>query len=437
MTDDRTILKRYRRALERSERLGMGETLDAALTTYRQRAEFRLDRMREMLGAMGDPLSATPIVHVAGTSGKGSTATAIAAILTEAGYRTGLHTSPYLQTATEKVQIDHELIAGDAFADLVETMADRLEAAGFQPSYGQLWMAMVLSWFEQQMVDVAVIEVGAGGRFDLSNVVHPMVSVITEIGFDHVELLGPSIEEIAWHKAGIIEPAVPVVAAVGDRTALRVIAGTAGELGADLHRIIPTPGDFRRTNQETARLAVDLLEFDVDREDVEEGLAHDRLPGRAEIVQRDPLVVLDGAHNPQKIDALIRWFLGQHPQAQPVIVAGFLDCKESTRMLGSLGALASTLILTEPRIEGKQPAAVDKLAAIVGELAFAGPVHTEPDPETALAVGLELARRTGAPLLVTGSLYLVGNVRGRWYPDDAVLLQRTPWPVGGVRSSGI
>ena len=120
MTSDSTTLRRYRAAVARSDALGMGESLDPRLTSFRQRAEHRLDRFREMLAVLGDPLSATSIVHVAGTSGKGSTATAIASILTAAGYRTGLHTSPYLQVATEKLQIDHELIDGNAFARLVD-----------------------------------------------------------------------------------------------------------------------------------------------------------------------------------------------------------------------------------------------------------------------------------------------------------------------------
>ncbi len=433
MTADRTMLRRYRSALDRSERLGAGESLDAALSSYRQRAEFRLGRMQEMLAALGDPLAAAPVVHVAGTSGKGSTATAIASILTAAGYRTGLHTSPYLQVATEKLQIDHELIAGDAYATLVDATIDRLEEAGFHPSYGQLWMAMVATWFEQEAVDVAVIETGVGGRFDLTNVIRPMVSVITEIGFDHTELLGPAIEDIAWHKAGIIEPFTPVVAAVGDRTALQVIAGVASELGADLHRVIPTPDDFRRTNEATARQAVDLLDFDIDPDDIEDGLAHDRMPGRIEPVQHDPPVVLDGAHNPQKIDALVRWCENEHPGTRPVVVAGFLDSKDLHGMLRILGKIVSAFILTEPRVEGKPAASVDKLAEIARELALPAPVHTEPDPEGAVAIGIELGRRTSQPVLVTGSLYLIGNVRGRWYPDDEVLLQRTPWPLGRGR----
>ncbi len=428
MTTDSTILRRYRSAVARSDALGMGAALDPRLTSYRQRAEHRLDGLRSMLEMLGDPLSATPIVHVAGTSGKGSTATAIASILTSAGYKTGLHTSPYLQDATEKLQIDRELIHGNAFAGLVESTLDRLEDAGFRPSYGQLWMAMVLRWFEQEAVDVAVIEVGAGGRFDLSNVVHPLVSVITEIGFDHTDTLGHTIEEIAWHKAGIIEPATPVVAAVSDRTALQVIAGEARTQGADLHRVIPTQGDFRRTNEATARLAVELLGFDIAQADIVEGLAHARLPGRTETMQDHPLVVLDGAHNPQKIASLAAWFRTMHPHARPVVVAGFLESKDARAMLETLASFASELVLTEPAIPNKASLPAARLETLAREMMPAGPVSIEPEPGAAVERAIERARHSNQPVLVTGSLYLVGNVRGRWYPDESVLLQRTPWP---------
>jgi len=433
MTGDSAVLRRYRKALERTDALGMGKPLDPRLTGFRQRAEYRLDQLRKMLAVLGDPLSATPIVHVAGTSGKGSTATAIASILTAAGYRVGLHTSPYLQVATEKLQIDRELIDGNTFARLVDATLGALLEAEFQPSYGQLWMAMVLGWLEQEMVDVAVIEVGAGGRFDLSNVVHPLVSVITEVGFDHTDTLGNTIEEIAWHKAGIIEPAAPVVAAVADRTALQVIAGEAHTQGAALHRIIPTASDFRRTNDATARLAVELLGFDVESADIAEGLGHSRLPGRTETVQEHPLVILDGAHNPQKIASLASWFSREHPHVRPVVMAGFLEAKDARAMLRAVTHLASALVLTEPRIEDKPAATAEHLAELTRELAFEGEVQIESDPRQAVELAIDLARNSGQPLLVTGSLYLIGNVRGRWYPDEDVLLQRTPWPRIGAR----
>lgn len=382
----------------------MGEAFDPRLTSYRQRAEHRLDQLRAMLVDLGDPLSTTPIVHVAGTSGKGSTASAIASILTSAGYRTGLHTSPYLQVATGKLQSDRELIDGRDFAHLVNTTLDALETAGYQPSYGQLWMAMVLGWFEQEAVDVAVIEVGAGGRFDLSNVVHPMVSVITEIGFDHTDTLGHTIEEIAWHKAGIIEPATPVVVAVSDHTALKVIAGEANTQGAMLTRVIPTPGDFHATNAATARLAIEQLGFEIGAAEVEEGLSHARLPGRAEVVQEQPLVLLDGAHNAQKVTSLTSWFSRVYPNARPVVVAGILGSKDARAMVQTLSALASALVFTEPHIEDKPPMSARLLTEMCQELAFDGTVLVETDPLLAVERAIELAAETRQPALVTGSL---------------------------------
>lgn len=429
MTRDSIVLDRYRQAIERTAQLGSGDPGQEAFASYQERAAYRLERMREMVVELGSPLASTPIVHVAGTSGKGSTATAIASILTSAGYKTGLHTSPYLQVATEKLQIDRELIAGDAFAALVDQTLDRLAGAGFEPSYGQLWMAMVHLWFEQQSVDVAVIEVGAGGRFDLSNVVHPMVSVITEIGMDHVAILGPTLEEIAWHKAGIIEPFVPVVTAVQDSAALAVIEQEADRNGSELYRITPDPRGFKRTNEATAKLAAELLGFDIPEEDVDDGLARARIAGRAERIQDGPTVVLDGAHNRQKIEAMTTWWGDRFPGSQPVVVAGFLDSKDSEGMLEVLVGLASALVLTEPSLEEKAAAPSHLLEQLVLDAGFDGPVHIEHDPVTAVDIAIELAERLDRPVLVTGSLYLVGNVRGRWYPDDEVLLQRTSWPM--------
>lgn len=433
MTSDAASLRRYHAAVARTATFGPGDTLDPSTTNYQQRASYRLDRLRAMVAELGHPLESTPIVHIAGTSGKGSTAAAIAAILTTAGYRTGLHTSPYLQVATEKLQIDGAYIAADDFGRLVDTTLDQLLDAGFTPSYGQLWMAMALGWFDQQAVDVAVIEVGAGGRFDLTNIVHPMVSVITDIGYDHTDILGSTIEEIAWHKAGIIEPFVPVVAAISDPSALEVIERTASEAGSDLVRIPVDSGRFGATNAATARAAVDLLGFDLSGDDVDAGLASARLPGRIEIVQRDPLVILDGAHNPQKMAALVGWFRSAHPGTEPVVVAGMLDQKDAEPMLAALGGLASAMVLTEPIVDGKSPAAALRLEAAARSSGYEGPIHTEMEPLQAVEIAIELAHRIGQPVLVTGSLYLVGNVRGRWYPDDAVLLQRTPWPVVPTR----
>ncbi len=181
---------------------------------------MRLARTRRFLDVLGDPFARFPIVHVGGTSGKGSTATAIASILDAAGYKVGMHTSPYLQVATEKLWVGGELIGPGEFADRVdEVFAEYdswLRAGGEVLTYGEFWVALVARHLAHESVDIGVIEVGAGGRFDLTNVVMPVVSVVTSIGLDHTVTLGPTLGEIAWHKAGIIKAgAAAITGAVG------------------------------------------------------------------------------------------------------------------------------------------------------------------------------------------------------------------------------
>lgn len=434
----------------------------------RARAELRLARLRRFLDTLGNPQDTFPIVHVGGTSGKGSTSTAIAAILIAAGYRTGLHTSPYLQVASEKLQLDGRLIAPDAFAGLAD---DVLAAHGAwlrmgeaSLTYGEVWVAMLATYFARERVDVAVIEVGAGGRFDLTNVVRPQVSVITSVGLDHTVTLGKTIPEIAWHKAGIIKPGAMAVTAVADPAALAPIVAEAEATGAPLTRVLPgetyevvatgpdgtvwrdltaggrtwrhpLPGRFQAANAATALAAVRALAsrgFAVSNGAVAAGFAAARIPGRCETVQLGPRVILDGAHNPQKIGALVAdlpALVGRAVGNRLIVVLGVLEAKDASEIARLLAPYAAELILTVPEVLAKPGTPVAALAETVQAAGFAGRLAVEPDPHA--AVDLALARAAGDPdaaVLVTGSLYLVGNVRDRWYPDDAVILQRTAWP---------
>src|SRR5215218_8267762 len=214
----------------------------------RQRAETRLSRIRTMLEALGEPQRSYPAVHVTGTSGKGSTAAAVAAILTAAGYRVGLRTSPYLQVPTEKLQIGPSLIDACSFASLVTRVLDT--AACFFPpeqtelpiSYAEVWSVLGYWWFSEREIDIAVVEVGAGGRFDATNVIDPIVSVITSVGLDHLITLGPTITDIAWHKAGIIKTGSTAVVGELPAAALSVIAAEAKSASADLIQAFGSDG---------------------------------------------------------------------------------------------------------------------------------------------------------------------------------------------------
>ena len=473
-------LDRYRAAVARLDALIDPEPLERSRdqAALRERATVRLIRLRHFLAYLGNPQDDYPIVHVGGTSGKGSTSTAIAAILTAAGYRVGLHTSPYLQVATEKLQLDGRLIAADDFAALVDDVLAAVEPwhlAGGAPAltYGEFWVAMTLLWFARKRVDLGVIEVGAGGRFDLTNVFAPAVSVITSVGLDHTATLGRTIPEIAWHKAGIIKPGVPVVSAVTEPAALDIIESEAASAGSRLVRVVPgetfeiagfgslggtwreisgsrrgpllttaLPGRFQATNAATAVAAARALRdrgFPVKVSAVRAGLAAARLPGRTEWMPTGdgPRVLLDGAHNPDKVAALtaeLPLLIGRL-MTGPVVLLGVLASKDAQAMIEPLLRDAAAVVLTSPHVLGKPSLPAADLAAIVQQARSRSPaplgsepVIVEPEPDAALDAALRLAADIGTDVVATGSLFLVGALRRHWYPDTAIVRQRTPWP---------
>jgi dihydrofolate synthase/folylpolyglutamate synthase len=368
--------------------------------------------------------------------------------LSAAGYRTGLRTSPYLQVATEKLQIGPALIDGRSFDDIVKLVLAQSQplqplATGSESlSYAEAWAALSLSWFAKRHVDVAVVEVGAGGRFDTTNVVDPLVSVITSVGLDHVVSLGPTIADIAWHKAGIIKPGSTAVVGRlphGARSVVQEVARSvgapvveAGRLEAESPWASTIDTDFQRLNADTAYAAIAVLRrrgFTIPDAAVREGLANARLPGRLERMPADnPTVWLDGAHNADKMAALSievqRLFDGR----LPVIVAGVLGAKDASAMVGKFNQLASTVVATEPKVVGKSSFPASSLAEAVRARGFTGPILIESDGVRALDRARCLARSQGSEVLVTGSLYLVGQIRGCWYPNVRIVVQRTSWP---------
>ncbi len=466
--DSQFLLERYRHAVAATDSLiesayAPGGTSLAEITA---RAAHRMERTRSLLRDLGDPFGQIPLVHIGGTSGKGSTSVLLSAILSAAGYRTGLHTSPYLQVATEKLQFNGQLIAADLFAGLVdeviEVAAAWTERHGERLTYGEIWMGLIGRFFQRTGTEIGVIEVGAGGRFDLTNVIQPVLSVITSVGLDHLQTLGNTIEQIAWHKAGIIKPGAPVVTAVDDLRALPAIYEEAALTGSDVTRVIADetfavvksthdgvewmdisdcdrryrtgmPGRFQAVNAATAVAAARKLRelgFNIPDAALRDGVANARIPGRAEYVQREPLVLLDGAHNPQKIAALavdVEALLPVGQGGRRIALLGILDAKAQNEGLGALLPHIDALVLTSPHVLAKQGFAAERLAEVVRSHGFTGEIRIEPEPREALQIALDLAAPHDA-LLVTGSLYLVGNIRGHWYPDDAIVIQQTSWP---------
>jgi dihydrofolate synthase/folylpolyglutamate synthase len=439
---------------------------DTSREAIRQRARERMTRLRAFLEFLGSPAADIPKVHVGGTSGKGSTTTAIAAILAAAGYRTGVHTSPYLQVASEKLQVDGELIEADRFARLVDHLLDRLTEFPMANhiTYGEAWIALVMLFLEDIRADIAVIEVGAGGRFDLTNIIDPELAVITSIGIDHTHTLGDTIDAIAWHKAGIIKHGAPALSAVTQPEARAQMRQEADAVGADLHqldldqlitnlRISNTgtswieaatgrmwtagmAGAFQARNGQVAVAAARLLAargWDIDDEAIGRGLATARIPGRAETMPGDIRVLLDGGHNAQKVGALAADLPALQPLAaedRRVIVLGALEAKQVDEIIASLRPHAHTIIATSPRVFGKTSRAADTLAEAIRAAGFDGPVFAESDPMAALERAHALIRDGHVDaMLATGSLYLVGNIREAWYPSDLIVAAHTSWPM--------
>jgi dihydrofolate synthase/folylpolyglutamate synthase len=409
-----------------------------------ERLAAHLAEMYPLLAVLGHPQDRLRVVHVTGTSGKGSTATMVAAIARAAGLHVGLYTNPYVVASQERVQLDGAFISDAEFVACTQIVADALDALpGWRAHHKQVFVALALLAFARAAVDLAVIEVGMGGRFDETNVVQPVVSIITTIGFDHMEFLGDTLPAIAWHKAGIIKPGAPAVTGATAPDVLTVIQHEADAaqvplevLGRDftvMHvavsatgthftyadaaghlddLLVPLPGAFQAHNAALAIRAARHAMPDLAAEAIRAGLAKAWLPGRFEIVAQRPTVVLDVAHNPEKIRALATTLPTALRWRRLWVIFGALGTKDSAPMLAALAPLQPHLIATVPPVTWRLAQRADHVAAIARAQGITE-ATAEPDPTAAI----ELALAQAAPedvVVVTGSLFLVSAVRHRW-----------------------
>lgn len=463
MTD---VYQRYHAAAARMDALiDMTPTpTDSSLEAVTARADMRMGRLRDFLARIGNPHLGRPVIHVGGTSGKGSTSTIITAILTAAGYRTGLHTSPYLQTAAEKLQVNGRIIGPDAYADLVDEFFVAHEAwmadDNLPLTYGEAFNVLMWMFFRNEDVDIAVVEVGAGGRFDLTNILEPTLSVITSVGIDHTHTLGPTIADIAWHKAGIIKPGVPVVSGVPNAEAQKIIRTEAEEKNAPLYQLnteqmlsnvetradrtswrntvtgeiheMRMAGSFQARNGQLAISAMRVLRdlgFTIPDDAIACGLMNARIPGRAEMISDIVPVMLDGAHNAEKVAAIVKDVpsLLPTPDGRRIVVAGLLEAKQGDAMITSLVPVTDVLIATSPQVFAKDAMFTSEINDYAHAAGFDGEIYSQPDPLRAIEHALEIAVPGRDAIIVTGSLYLVGNIRERWYPEAQILETRSCW----------
>ena len=395
-------------------------------------AKLGLERIRAVLEALGNPQDRCRFVHVAGTNGKGSTCAMIESALRVRGLRAGLFTSPHLAEPTERIRVNGEAVSDAEFAEAfnrVHACVEQLLEAGkidLHTTYFETVTAMALLLFAERRADVVVLEVGLGGRLDATNVVHPVLCVITPIDFDHEQYLGRSLEAIAGEKAGILKPGVPAVFSRQRPEAAAVLDRRAAELGIAVSRIsdyrieelqtdtrgsrfriagleihCPLAGEHQVGNAATA--AVALLELGVPPAVIEEGLARTRWPGRLERVSKNPEIILDGAHNPAGARALAAYIERFYRNRRVRMIYGTMRDKSVAEIGGILFPLAQELIVTAPhQARALAPEAVLELA-------------DHPEARTAASIADALALVRGAApedaVFITGSLFLVAEAR--------------------------
>lgn len=428
--------------------LSLGREL--AAPTQAAAAKFDLENISMLAERLGRPDRAYPTAHIAGTNGKGSTAAFLESILRRAGFRTGLNTSPHLETINERIRVNGEQISDEEFASTfsrIQALNEELLAAGrlrAHPTYFECVTAMAFEYFARERVDFGVFEVGLGGRLDATNILTPVIAVITRVDFDHENFLGHSLAEIAREKAGILKPRVPLVLAEQRPEAQEVIQARAKELGCPLietgsafcvekewtesgySRALVTekgtgwsvelrpqlPGRFQLQNSLSAVAATRYLEsrgYRISDEAIRRGIAEALWPGRLEKTQSNPDVYLDGAHNPSAARELAA-FLDQNLAGRKIwLVFGALRDKAVDEIAGILFPHAAEVIFTEPRTTRAISAV--QLSEIT--LHHAAHYTIISEPELALEFALDHAAPNDA-VFVAGSLYLVGQLRHYW-----------------------
>jgi dihydrofolate synthase/folylpolyglutamate synthase len=399
---------------------------------------FGLSNIENIAQTLGNPQKNLKVVHIGGTNGKGSTAAMMASVLQQSGYRVGLYTSPHVVSFTERIQINNQEITESEVARLTARIRKRVEKAGIPQEFTffDFTTAMAFLYFSESHVDLALIEVGLGGRLDSTNIVSPLVSVITNVSHEHRDVLGDSLIEIAREKAGIIKKRVPLVTGIEQEEILLEIERMCRERSVPLYRKgrdftgdREGAGRFRFTGRrwslsgvemsllgdhqiENATMALGTLEtmedlgFMVNRESIRRGLGQVHWPGRLEIVHQRPWVVLDGAHNPSGAKAL-RAGLSQHfASGRHYFLLGIMKDKEVEEIVSILVPLSAEIVVCTPgQVRAASP---DRLMRAVEAAGSKGRVI--PDVGAGLDALLSMVGRDDL-ICVTGSFYTIGEAR--------------------------
>jgi dihydrofolate synthase / folylpolyglutamate synthase len=425
------------------------KTIDYLYGLQKHGIKLALSNSRTLMEVMGNPHKKFRSVHIAGTNGKGSTSAFLAGMLTAAGYRVGLYTSPHLVSFTERLRIDNVQISEQKVVELARRVregsrgvpaADGVKSLNLNPTFFEVTTAMAFSWFAEESIDIAVVEVGMGGRLDSTNVITPLVSVITNIDLEHTEFLGGTLELIAREKAGIIKSGVPVVTGAIQPPVIEVIEREAAAKHARVYRLtkdfiaqnifhdrtqvfdyrgmqasyskmcITMQGRYQVNNACLAIAAAECMRNEgitIAEPALRRGLEQTRWEGRLELVAQKPDIFLDGAHNPASAKMLagaVREMKSAYRRM--TLVVGILSDKDYRGILAELVPLAEHVIVTRPQYSRAMD--VQALASEIREL------HSAVTTTEAVGHAIVKAREISTAddlILVTGSLYVVGDAR--------------------------
>lgn len=396
-----------------------------------------LSRVKKLLHLAGDPQNRMQFVHIAGTNGKGSTAAMLASVLQEAGYKTGLYTSPHLRKYNERIRIDGKDVSDEEMCRAAEILEQCVEQMDDRPTVFERITALAMVCFERAGCEVVVLEVGMGGRLDATNVVdEPACSVLCHIDLDHTEILGDTLEKIAEEKAGIIKPGCPAVAQNQSEEALAVFRRTCEELDSPLTVTdpglltvreqsldgqifdyrdrrdlqIPLVANYQLVNVMGVLDTVDVLQksgWHISEDALREGLKKTRWAGRFEILSRDPLMIIDGAHNPDGAQQLAECLATYLPDKKITFLMGVMADKDYRRMIRTVAPFAKRFVAVTPNSSRSLPC--EDLARVIEEETGL-PALPGGDVKSGLSLAVQ-GLEAGDILCIFGSLYQVGDVQ--------------------------
>ncbi len=416
------------------------EALDYLYTRERFGSRLGLDRMQNLLGAFKHPQKSLKVIHVAGTNGKGSTCSFIAEMLIENGYKTGLYTSPFIEVFNERMKINGKPIAEDTFAEImtrIKVVVDSMEED--PPTVFELNTLAGFIYFAEEQCDFLVLEVGLGGRLDATNVVEPIISVITPIGYDHEEVLGETLSQIAFEKAGIVKHNIPVIVGKQQKEALDTIMEIAHNhnsktyvYGRDYYAIpvehslerqlfdygglavrfldieIPLLGQHQIENASIATCVMEILaqmDYNITQEGIMEGLKKTRWMARFEVIQLSPPVIIDGAHNREGMAVLVEGLKAYLPNRKVNLVIGILEDKPYEDMIKIIAPHVAQCVVLPIESYSERAMNPELLVSLMEKESVKTTYKND------ILEAIDSFDLKDCPLIVCGSLYLMGEVR--------------------------